>query len=245
MVNVWRHTQLTSKHDQTIAQMCSVKKVSWKFRKIFTKMSLFLIKLQASSKKTLVQVLSYVFCEIVKNTVFYSTQPVAASDDKYFTFIYIACNHKSSFNLRFMIDDSWFMQSLSPKYWQYWSFSLDGTLDGKRWMTFIVVTLHVVGVTLKIKSQRFWLLIFEILQAAFFEKEDMHVLVKDARGTEVFQTQKIFFFQITSESWRKHLISMVLGQTVFTMHKKWSFPFRISWVNVTKSPVSCGFGHIY
>ena len=30
-----------------------------------------------------------------------------------------------------------------------------------------------------------------------------------------------------------------------TMHKKWSFPLRISSVNVTKSAVSCGFGHIY
>ena len=28
-------------------------------------------------------------------------------------------------------------------------------------------------------------------------------------------------------------------------HKKWSFPFRISSVNVTKSAGICGFGHIY
>ena len=37
-------------------------------------------------------------------------------------------------------------------------------------------------------SQRFCFLIFEILQATFFEKEHMHVLVKDAPETEVFQT---------------------------------------------------------
>ena len=30
-----------------------------------------------------------------------------------------------------------------------------------------------------------------------------------------------------------------------TLHKKWSFPLRISIVNVTKSTVSCRFGHIY
>ena len=30
-----------------------------------------------------------------------------------------------------------------------------------------------------------------------------------------------------------------------TLHKKWSFPLLISSVNVTKSAVSCGFGHIY
>ena len=30
-----------------------------------------------------------------------------------------------------------------------------------------------------------------------------------------------------------------------TLHKKCSFPLRISSVNVTKPAVSCGFGHIY
>ena len=30
-----------------------------------------------------------------------------------------------------------------------------------------------------------------------------------------------------------------------TLRKKWSFPLRVSSVNVTKSAVSCGFGHIY
>ena len=30
-----------------------------------------------------------------------------------------------------------------------------------------------------------------------------------------------------------------------SLHKKWSFPLRISTVNVTKSAVSCGFGHIH
>ena len=29
------------------------------------------------------------------------------------------------------------------------------------------------------------------------------------------------------------------------LHKKWSFPLKISSENVTKSGVSCGFGHIY
>ena len=29
------------------------------------------------------------------------------------------------------------------------------------------------------------------------------------------------------------------------LHKKWSFPLRISSVNVTKSEGNCGFGHIY
>ena len=29
------------------------------------------------------------------------------------------------------------------------------------------------------------------------------------------------------------------------LHKKWRFPLKISSVNVAKSAVSCGFGHIY
>ena len=33
--------------------------------------------------------------------------------------------------------------------------------------------------------------------------------------------------------------------TLFSLHKKWSFSLRVSSVNVTKSPVSYGFGHIY
>ena len=32
---------------------------------------------------------------------------------------------------------------------------------------------------------------------------------------------------------------------IISVHKKWSLPLRIFFVNVTKSTVSCGFGHIY
>ena len=32
---------------------------------------------------------------------------------------------------------------------------------------------------------------------------------------------------------------------VKALYTKWSFPSRISSVNVFKSAVSCGFGHIY
>ena len=31
----------------------------------------------------------------------------------------------------------------------------------------------------------------------------------------------------------------------WALHKKWSFPLRISVVNVTKSTGNCGFGHVY
>ena len=35
---------------------------------------------------------------------------------------------------------------------------------------------------------------------------------------------------------------LLLGLVKVSLHKKWSFPLRISSVNVTKSSVSCGFG---
>ena len=35
------------------------------------------------------------------------------------------------------------------------------------------------------------------------------------------------------------------GKFKHTLHKKWTFPLRISSVNVTKSGGNCGFGHIY
>ena len=38
---------------------------------------------------------------------------------------------------------------------------------------------------------------------------------------------------------------MTLWCKLTTLHKKWTFPLRIFSVNVTKSAVCCGFGHIY
>ena len=46
------------------------------------------------------------------------------------------------------------------------------------------------------------------------------------------------YFLHSCKSFSKHLDQM-------SLNKKWSFPLSISSVNVTKSAVSCGFGHIY
>ena len=60
--------------------------------------------------------------------------------------------------------------------------------------------------------------------------------------TFLFKVQKFWrdvkghLQQHTSENFQLHLQ---------TLHKKWSFPLRISTVSVTKSAVFCGFGHIY
>ena len=40
------------------------------------------------------------------------------------------------------------------------------------------------------------------------------------------------------------IILLIVGLTK-RLHKKWSFPFRISSVNVTDPVGNCGVGHIY
>ena len=47
------------------------------------------------------------------------------------------------------------------------------------------------------------------------------------------------FLYISFKLWHIQLVSIQI------LHKKWSFPLRISSVNVTKSGIPCGFGHIY
>ena len=54
-----------------------------------------------------------------------------------------------------------------------------------------------------------------------------------------FHKQLFHFFKI-SEGENK-----VKANVSITLHKKWSYQLRISSVNVTKSAVSYGFGHIY
>ena len=60
----------------------------------------------------------------------------------------------------------------------------------------------------------------------------------------IFQTEFIFLFSMKISPLH-HFVSV--GIHVFKWHctKKWSFSLRTSSVNVTKSSVSCRFGHIY
>ena len=50
---------------------------------------------------------------------------------------------------------------------------------------------------------------------------------------------------ITKCPHQKPLCVVLDSKLDFTLHKKWSFPLKISLVNVTKSALSCRFGHIY
>ena len=51
----------------------------------------------------------------------------------------------------------------------------------------------------------------------------------------------------SSKTSKTTMLSAILPevQQKKTPHKKWGFPLRISPVNVTKSAVSSGFGHLY
>ena len=51
----------------------------------------------------------------------------------------------------------------------------------------------------------------------------------------------VFRTVLTGQKYLKTRISVL----TILLHKKWIFPLRISSVNVTKSEVSYGFGHIY
>ena len=51
---------------------------------------------------------------------------------------------------------------------------------------------------------------------------------------------------LTESSYLTILLSLFKqASTLYTLHKKWSFPLRICSVNVTKSVGNCVFGHIY
>ena len=57
-------------------------------------------------------------------------------------------------------------------------------------------------------------------------------------------------YRLITSNWKEVELNMNLHTSSIylekkPLHKKWSFPLRISPVNVTKFVVSCGFGHIY
>ena len=56
-------------------------------------------------------------------------------------------------------------------------------------------------------------------------------------GQDIILLGKVILLQRSNE--------VSFRTSCFTLHKQWSFPLKISSVNVTKSAVSCGFGLIY
>ena len=54
----------------------------------------------------------------------------------------------------------------------------------------------------------------------------------------------VYFNFIQVKCHEMNCIWVLHQNIVIKLHKKWSFPLRISSVNVTKSSGNCGFGHI-
>ena len=88
---------------------------------------------------------------------------------------------------------------------------------------------------------------------------EMVVRVYNPHGVKKFQIAQFQlvwnncfapWFTLISKGWNLliRLYGMITNsQLLFalTLHKKWSFPLRISSVNVTKSAGDCGLGYIY
>ena len=66
----------------------------------------------------------------------------------------------------------------------------------------------------------------------------------------LIQTKKLGkarnFLKIINKAIKTKLVNyLAVKKFDILLHKKWSFPFKISSVNVTKSAVSCVLVHIY
>ena len=92
--------------------------------------------------------------------------------------------------------------------------------------------LHVYGTRFPRKTSGWLLLIFLIQEKVFFSFF-LSFLEITMSLMNVFSNATVIFLNRSY-----HRIDV-------TLHKKSSFPFRISSVNVTKSAGNCGFRHIY
>ena len=60
-----------------------------------------------------------------------------------------------------------------------------------------------------------------------------------------FPREKYCMFLVISEEFVVGYLIVAYFCPVYSLHKKWGFPLRISSVNVTKSAGNCRFGPIY
>ena len=67
-----------------------------------------------------------------------------------------------------------------------------------------------------------------------------------SEGSKKSIGKKVQYINKRNTSIRKYIKNILVeSEQQLSLHKKWSFPLRISSVNVTKSSDSCGSGHIY
>ena len=117
--------------------------------------------------------------------------------------------------------------------WRHVAFSFTKNCTPNKYFLKIFFTSHFRNFSRKIP----FLHILNIVQMPYYWKDKEDLTQTFSLKTQPMQRAESFrrcFFARSSVSYN-------LG----TLHKKWSFPLRISSVNVTKSAVSCRFGHIY
>ena len=104
--------------------------------------------------------------------------------------------------------------------------------------------------TIKIPEWRHWRVLLSLLLVLKYFRSCSCVFIVDFEEvnagwkwgwikTKLTRKQFKFFVMIAK------CYSEDLPMVVISLHKKWSFPLRISSVNVTKSAENCAFGHIY
>ena len=72
------------------------------------------------------------------------------------------------------------------------------------------------------------------------------LLFKEILIARAFPMMQLFIKpQYRTISYKVHVTLPHNLQKIADTAQKWSFPLRISLVNLTKSAVNCGFGHIY
>ena len=76
----------------------------------------------------------------------------------------------------------------------------------------------------------------------------LRLFYKSNKRCRAFFDQLVWNFSIVAQLqtwWKFGLFPIVFWSVAFILDKKWSFPLRVSLVNVSKSAVFCGFFHIY
>ena len=88
-----------------------------------------------------------------------------------------------------------------------------------------------------------------IMRVSFLVELKIIYWIRDAEWSRRFQQRAFFTWRaftlyrgITWKMYKDIRKWMNLCHSYITLHKKWSFPLRISSVNVTKTTGNCGFG---
>ena len=116
-----------------------------------------------------------------------------------------------------------------------------------RWMFIEVLQFQENSPALKISWLRAWN--SSIYSSTIYHSLRMTLCLSITKVLQIAVKYPRLYRQTLNENNRVTTLSLKPPKSLLhlpsTLHKKWSFPWRISSVNVTKSAGYCGFGHIY